>query len=147
MAKKPAKKKRSIIKKAAWTEFSMYIRVRDAIRTTGGIHSFNCISCGRRVPVKGNDAGHFVSGRHDAVLFHEEVVHGQCAHCNRFKEGEYIPYERAMRELYGTEKVEELKLLKWAIRKYTTQELIDLKLHYRQKLKDLVERWERGDVI
>lgn len=52
-----------------------------------------------------------------------------------------------MRELYGTEKVEELKLLKWAIRKYSTQELIDLKLHYRQKLKDLVERWERGDVI
>ena len=144
MAKRK-KSERKRVSAAAWTEFSKYIRTRDAILTTGTITEFICISCDRRVPLKGNDAGHFVSGRGDAVLFNEEVVHGQCGHCNRFKEGEYIPYEKAMRRLYGFKRTEELKLLKWQVMKYSVGQLVEFKEHYRQATKDLVLRWKEGE--
>lgn len=143
MAKK--KPKRKAVQDGAWREFSIFIRTRDAILTTGGIEEFRCISCGTIVPIKGNDAGHFVSGRHGGVLFVEEIVHGQCAKCNRFLEGNYIAYERGMRKLYGFKRTEELKLLKWEVKKYTIQELIDLKKHYRSATKALIWKWERGE--
>jgi len=141
MAKKNLK--RTTRKKSAWKAFSMYIRVRDAIKTTNTLHSFICISCGNLVPVKNNDAGHFISGRSNSVLYHEEVVHGQCARCNNYGQGEYIKYEKAMREIYGFEKTEELKLLKWQVVKYSVPDFVDIEELYEQKLKDLIEGWEK----
>ena len=129
----------------AWREFSIFIRTRDAILTTGDTEEFRCISCGKIVLFKGNDAGHFVSGRHGSVLFVEEIIHGQCGKCNRFLEGNYIAYERGMRRLYGFKRTEEFKLLKWKEKKYTVQELIDIKKHYRSATKALIWQWKRGD--
>lgn len=123
---------------AAWTVFSKFIRVRDAILSTGDIDYFKCISCRKTVPVKGNDAGHFVSGRSDAVLFDIYVVNGQCAHCNRFKEGEYILQERSLRKIYGFARVEKFKLKKWEHMKYTLDELQEIRDDYAEKTKQIM---------
>lgn len=137
MKKKP--KKRSTIKSKAWAEFSMFIRLRDAVLTTGDIEQFRCISCGRLVDVKGNHAGHFVPGRHDAVLFHEDIVNGQCRVCNVLRGGEYILYEKALRARYGYVVVEDFKKLRWAIRKYSIGELIEIYEKYKRKVQLILE--------
>jgi len=68
-------------KARAWKVFSRYIRVRDALRTVGNNLQCKCISCDTIKNVSGRgciQAGHFIAGRYGAVLFHEELVHGQC---------------------------------------------------------------------
>jgi hypothetical protein len=40
----------------AWHEFSKYVRVRDALRTTGGIEKCVCCSCGKIKPAFGVSA-------------------------------------------------------------------------------------------
>ena len=83
-----AKKKKGSLswwKQKAWDQFSLYVRVRDALRTTGDIHDCVCCSCGRVKPAFGRgciQAGHFIPGRKNSVLFSEVGVHGQCSWCN-----------------------------------------------------------------
>ena len=127
MAKKSPRKR---AKDAAWKAFSIYIRTRDAVIETGDVHSGRCISCGRLIPVAGNDAGHFVPGRSDAILFEEHNCHLQCIRCNRFAQGAFVDYEMALRELYGEEEVERLKQLKFKTVKYSLQDFIAIKKKY-----------------
>jgi len=93
----------------AWKEFSLYIRIRDALRTVWLLEAFRCISCRNIVAVKGNDAGHYVTRGNKAIKYHEKNVHGQCAHCNRFLSGNVIEYRKVMISLYGEELVNELE--------------------------------------
>jgi hypothetical protein len=59
----------------AWKEFSLYIRIRDALRTIGLPEAFRCISCRNIVPVKGNDAGHYVTRGNRAIKYDVRNVH------------------------------------------------------------------------
>ena len=69
-----------------------------------------CVSCGRHMPWKEMDAGHFVpKSRGASVRYIEENVHPQCPACNRFDEGHLIGYTLYMREMYGEDKIVELK--------------------------------------
>ena len=136
MAKKSERRR---AKDAAWKEFSRYIRTRDAVVETGDTTRGRCITCGRLIPVYGNDAGHFVPGRSDAVLFEEHNCHLQCARCNRFAQGAFVEYELALRDLNGEEEVERLKQLKFKHVKYSVQDFINLKIKYRAMTKMLEE--------
>ena len=82
MAKKKSKKKGvKYWKKRAWDAFSKYIRLRDAIETTGTKETLLCCSCGKPYPAFGKgcaQAGHFVPGRTHSLLFRENGVSGQC---------------------------------------------------------------------
>ena len=75
-----AKKKQTIstLKKQSWQEFSKWIRLRDCVKTTGDTESGVCITCGKLIPFKQSQAGHFIAGRVNAVLFDEDIVHLQC---------------------------------------------------------------------
>lgn len=66
------------LKKTAWQEFSKWIRLRDCVKTTGDTESGVCITCGKLIPFKQSQAGHFIAGRTNAVLFDEDIVHLQC---------------------------------------------------------------------
>lgn len=52
-------------------------------------------------------AGHFVPGRNDAVLFSEKGVNAQCYRCNMILQGQWPAYYRAMQRRYGQEWIEE----------------------------------------
>lgn len=132
-----AKSKRSKAKAAAWKAFSLYIRTRDVIERGDG-HTAPCITCGAMIPAKGNDAGHYVPGRSDSVLFDEHNCHLQCVGCNRFKQGAFIEYEEALLEMYGADEVQRLKELKHIIIKYTEQNFRDIQAKYKEKLKNLL---------
>lgn len=128
----------------AWNAFSRYIRLRDAIKTTGGVEYCVCVTCGRTKPSFGLgciQAGHFVPSRCNAVLFDEECVSGQCYGCNCGQGGMWVEYEAIMVERHGVEKVEEMKRRKHETVKYSKSDYKDIKDKYDKKYEDLLSEW------
>ena len=134
--------KLSSLKKKVSTEFSKYIRLRDALKTTGSLTDCKCITCGKMQPIKDIDAGHFVSRRYNNTLFNERNVHAQCRYCNRFLGGNLLEYRRQIVKLYGEGADIELEDLATEIKKFTPQELEELLEIYKQKNKQLLEAIE-----
>ena len=132
-----AKSARSNVRRYANEAFSIYIRTRDAIRTTNTTTGFRCVTCGNYTAVKGGHCGHFIPGRGDAVLDEEHNAHGQCPKCNTFGSGMWIEHEAACIELYGEDEVARLKQLKFQVRKYSIQDFKDIREEYKEKLKSL----------
>jgi hypothetical protein len=99
-------------KAKAWTAFSLYIRTRDSLKTTGTPTDCLCVTCRRKYPTRkvgGIQAGHFVQGRHPGVLFDDRNCHGQCYGCNVMKYGNTLNYYDFMLETYGKEVIDELR--------------------------------------
>ena len=127
-------------KKKAWDEFSKYVRLRDALETTGRTDVLRCCSCRKQYPAFGKgcaQAGHFVPGRSHGLLFREKGVHGQCYNCNQTLKGNWVNYEKFMLEKYGQEVVDEEKAAKYSNVKYIAVELEEIYNKYKQKLEDL----------
>jgi hypothetical protein len=143
--------------KKAWTSFATYIRHRDCLATTGTFESGMCVTCVVRgdytqFPYSRIQAGHGVGGRKAAVLFHEEIVNGQCDHDNRQGSGglagDYGNYMTHFVKKYGLEHAEELQALKHAYRsKYTYLELIDKEKEYKDKLEHLKTKDNRTKLL
>jgi len=95
------------IEKAAWPIFSRYIRLRDCLETTGTRQYGKCVTCGKKYPFGKLQAGHFVPGRSDTVLFDEEAVHAQCYRCNVVLAGMWPAYYRFMQERHGQDWIED----------------------------------------
>ncbi|KKT68112.1 MAG: hypothetical protein UW63_C0087G0007 [Candidatus Uhrbacteria bacterium GW2011_GWF2_44_350] len=145
MPKKPTKKKtitKSKVKKEAWGAFSKYIRLRDGLISMGSKETGKCFTCGRVTPLftlYGGQAGHFIDGRGNAVLFEEELVHLQCRQCNLFKHGNKEAYETKMVELYGSKKVEALKQLRHTTKEYTKEDYERIRDFYKEEFKGCYE--------
>lgn len=120
-----------------WPLFSKYIRMRDCWETKKTFKYGKCCSCGRICLYEDLEAGHFLPGRNNAYLFYEKGVHAQCFNCNRFLEGNKQGYEHFLIEKYGKEEVELQKAMYWKVKKFTLQELKDLKKELDIKIQDL----------
>ena len=96
-----------------------------------------CITCGKLTHYSDLQAGHFLSGRGNAILFDEESVFAQCQQCNIFKHGNPDAYWPAMLKRYGQDKCMELVNRKHEIRQLKAQDYIDLYEKYYNKVKDL----------
>lgn len=141
MKKKTKKPKLSLAKKKAWSAFSLYIRTRDCIKTTGYAESGRCITCLREYPrlgLGGLQAGHFVPGRTNAVLFDERGVHAQCYSCNIGKGGAGADYWLFMEREYGREVIDELLANRHQMLKYTAEDYRNIQQKYEQKTKELM---------
>lgn len=102
---KRKKTDRQKAKEKAWKYFSKFIRLKYSNKEG----ECRCVTCGVIKKSIGRgciQAGHFVDGRKNAVLFNEEVVFPQCATCNMSpsfsfpygKGGNYPEYIRFMVE-------------------------------------------------
>ena len=98
------------LKKKLWKIFSIYIRMRDCLETTGTTTHGNCCTCGRDYPIGKLQAGHFIPGREDSILFDPACVHAQCYRCNVQRSGEWVKYFRFMEKKYGREFIFELMI-------------------------------------
>jgi len=138
------KKSLSSVKKKTWNKFSTYIRTRDCVEyikkhpETNGLMA-PCITCNRLYDFKKLQAGHFVSGRTNAVLFDERGVHAQCYGCNVGRSGEAIKYYPVMLERYGQEVVDELINSRNRTVKFTVSELKEMEQEYKQKTELLLK--------
>lgn len=132
------------LKEKAWTAFSRFIRLRDSDEYGYCV----CCTCPTRLPWREMTAGHFVSGRGNAVLFDERVVHAQCVRCNVFNGGEYARYFLFMRRKYGLSdsQIEELLNLKHKIVKRTEHDLICLADEFDRKADELEAARNRMDL-
>lgn len=127
----------SSLKKKTWMVFSLFIRTRDCLETTGCASWGLCITCGKRVHIKLLQAGHFVSGRHNGNLFSERGVHAQCYNCNINLRGNPLEYRPQIIKLYGPGADEQLEAEARRIKKFTPQELEELAAYYKEKIKEM----------
>lgn len=124
-------------KKKTWAVFSKYIRLRDAVRTTGTLAEAKCVSCQKKYPIKSLQAGHFVSRTHTSVMFDEQNVHAQCVGCNMFKQGNFAGYLEEMRRLYGETVIDRILSTRFEIKRFKASELLEMKEMYKQKIKEM----------
>lgn len=130
------------LKKRLWQKyFSPFIRLRDALATTGTSDNLLCCTCQKPYPAFGKgcaQAGHFLPGRKNAYLFDERGVNGQCYNCNINLKGNTVHYRKFMLGKYGDGVVREFEdKLYYEIRQYREPELLEMIEKYKQKLKDL----------
>lgn len=131
--RKEAIKPRRELLAEAQRAFNAYIRARD--RSAG--HS--CISSGRPLDWSGNsvDAGHFRSvGSAPHLRFHEINCHAQSKQDNRYGSGCAVEYRKGLIARIGLEAVEALEADQTQ-RKYTADDLREIKRLYTAKLRDL----------
>ena len=126
--RKEAIKTRSEHLKDTQNVFNAYIRARD--------HHLPCISCGR---FHGGQyhAGHYLAvGSHPEIRFDELNVNKQCSVCNNYLSGNQIEYRRGLIEKIGHDNVDLLES-KHESKKYTIEEILEIKSIYRLKLKEI----------
>ena len=133
MKKKSKIKKPSVakLKKKLWKLFSEYIR-----KSNANFQEYvTCVTCPITKHWKEMQAGHFIPGRHNSILFDERNVHVQCYGCNVHKQGNTVKYFRFMEKKYGHKVIKELEKLDLENKQFTTNELEKLIEIYKKKLK------------
>lgn len=126
------KTKRDYIKEAQQA-FNAFIRLRDQLA------GHPCISSARPLDWSGNavDAGHYRSvGSAPHLRFNEDNCHAQSKHDNQWKSGNAVDYRLGLIARIGLARVEALESNN-AVRKWTTDELIALRDHYRAKVRQM----------
>lgn len=138
--KSPAKK----AKAKAWAAFSIYIRTRDCLRFSGDPTLGKCVTCKRAYPFKQLQAGHFIQGRGNAVLFDERLVYSQCVGCNGNppigKGGNYVEYFIFMEEEWGRIMIDEFRALKNKTVIYKVHDYLRLEEEFKQKTEALLAK-------
>ena len=116
--------------KEAQSAFNSFIRDRDADLT--------CISCGRHHSGQYH-AGHYKTvGANPELRFNEDNCHKQCAPCNNHLSGNISNYRPALLDRIGLGRLSILEGPHSA-KKYTIEEIKEIKATYKRKLKELKE--------
>ena len=127
-------------KNRAWKMFSKYIRLRDAIKTTGTKTHLICCTCDKPHAIHGYgcaQAGHFIPGRMNMVLYSEEQVHGQCVSCNKYKNGNWPNYLLFMRQTHTQDEIDDMIIKSKKTLHMTAQEHKEIYEYYKAKLEEL----------
>ncbi len=123
--------------KVLWPAFSIFIRTRDCLRTTGCASFGLCFTCDKRYHFKLLQAGHYIPGRHNNNLFEETGCHAQCYNCNINLKGNTHVYAKKLIELYGEDKPEWLYQNDQVLRKFTLLELKEKLEYYKNKVRGM----------
>lgn len=138
----PKKTPRQKAKEKAWVEFSRYIRTRDCLRFSGSPDLGKCVTCNRPYPYKALQAGHFIQGRGNAVLFDERIVYSQCVGCNgnppMGKGGNYVEYFIFMEQEWGRIMIDEFRALKYRTVIYKIHDFERIAQEFSYKTKELL---------
>mgnify|MGYP003635855271 CR=1 FL=1 len=108
--------------------FSQYIRLSNSKNG-----NCTCVTCGKVGDWKngGMQAGHFMSRKHYATRWNEDNVKPQCIACNMFKAGEQYKFSLYL----GGKLSEELLQESRKIRKFTSDELEEMVVHYSKEVE------------
>lgn len=124
-----SKSERSKLIREADKVFSVYVRRRHAIGNKA-----RCVTCGTVNHWKSFHNGHFISRRKLATRYNEMNCNVQCSHCNTVLGGNLKKYEAYLIQVYGYNKVEELKLLARVGAKLTDSDLRTIIEKYKPML-------------
>lgn len=126
----------AVLKENTWGYFSKYIRMKHADWRGYVV----CITCSKRMFWKAADAGHFVPGRKNIILFDERHVYPQCSRCNRFRAGNWDKYYVVMKTKHGQKVIDELIALNNQEKIWKKEELKALLQKYKSKVGNLEKR-------
>ncbi len=115
--------------KCAQSAFNAFIRERDKL--------LDCISCDKDYSWFGQwHAGHYktTKARPD-IRFNEDNCHKQCSVCNNFLSANLDEYRPRLIDKIGQDRFLALTLNR--IKRYTCEELKEIELKYKKKLKDI----------
>jgi len=114
--------------------FQEMVRWEYAAKHGGWLH---CVTCHKVAHVKAGsfDAGHFIPGRRASVIFNPINCHPQCKSCNDHGGGMRSEYKDYMRRNYGIIEVQRLEALGRLDRKFTHEELLELKLEFMARTR------------
>ena len=101
-----------------------------------------CVTCPRVYPIKQLQAGHFVQGRMNSILFDERGCFAQCYGCNMGKGGNIIEYYPFMLKNCGQKLIDELKFLSNQTVKFTIEELKKMEIKFKQKTIEELKKME-----
>ena len=99
-----------------------------------------CVTCGAVVHWKEIHAGHFISGRSNAILFDERNIHPQCNRCNTYLGGNQECYAPWMVDRYGQAVVDELRQLRGTVKTIYRSEILAMREQYRARIAAQRER-------
>lgn len=120
------------LKKEAWTLLSKAIRL-EAIECG----EVRCITCDKKGQWnRGMQAGHFIAGRGNSILFDERGIHVQCVGCNVWGGGQQAKYYEFMKKKYGQKVIDDLYKQAVKPRKFTREELLDMIAGYKERIKN-----------
>lgn len=136
-------KTRSQLTEEAQKAFNRFIRERD--------YYLPCACCGglpkNDEPLRGGawDAGHYRSvGSAPHVRFEEDNVHKQLKRCNKENSGNAVEYRLNLIKRIGLERVEAIEADQEP-RKFTLDQLRELKAHYNKKYNELKKAREANE--
>ena len=123
----------SSLKKKAWKYCSLYIR----LFYSDGAGYVTCVTCQSTKHYKEMQAGHFIPGRGNAILFDTRGIHPQCYGCNVGQKGRPREYDAFMKKKYGQKVVKELDSLAKTTVKFMPIDLIVITENFKSKIRDL----------
>lgn len=122
----------SYYKKKLDSVFSIYIRL---------IHSHNgkcsCYTCGKVLPIKKIQNGHFVSRQYLATRWDENNCRPQCWGCNGYGLGKPLDFEERLKKELGNSVVERMKAKRHEIWKLDAAWYLEKIEHYKTLVKEL----------
>lgn len=136
--KKPKAKSLRALKRKAWELLSRAIRLE--AREADGL--VTCVSCKRRMEWKQIQAGHWIDGRFNSILFDERGIHPQCSMCNVVHNGRKEEYFIFMEQKHGRDVMDELRRQRNDNRTFTPEELESLIVSLRLRID--TETLKRG---
>ena len=144
-AKKKRRRKKTpyeIQKARTWALCSQYNRRKMADKD-GYV---TCITCGTNRHWQDMiQAGHWLDGRGNAILFEDDGIYPQCFRCNYYGGGNNINvkenFHKFMEKTVGKKRMEELIRLKNTTKTFTIEELHDLQDEYEDKLVGIDLKW------
>jgi hypothetical protein len=122
----------SQLKKQAWVLLSQCIRQEASLSG----HCF-CYTCRKVISIKEAQASHAIGGRHNAVLFDEEIIRTCCVGCNIFLRGNYPVFVTRLIEENGFAWWQEKLAASRVTIKYD-RSMLEFKINsYRERLRAL----------
>ncbi len=111
--------------------------MRDCLEATGTINHGRCCTCNRSYSFDKLQAGHFVPGRMDSILFEPTCVHSQCYRCNIKLGGNWVKYHRYMQNKYGQMEIDRLMGLSEKKCKITSEWIETTTAYYLEKIEEM----------
>jgi hypothetical protein len=139
--RKVVKKSKGVkqLKKKAWELLSKTIRLE--AREVDGL--VTCITCGVRLPWnRGIQAGHFIDGRYNSILFDERGIYPQCMGCNVMLNGRKEEYFIFMEAEQGREVIDALRRQRNENLTFTAEDLTGLIEAYKKRIEVALRRME-----
>ena len=118
---------------------SMRVRYGSAVRDKEGTFWCTCVSCGRKLPLKMIDCGHFVQRGCLPLRFDMADVAPECQSCNRYKDDHLVGYADWLIKNRGIREFQRLVKTKqaWRDGKIKPFKMDELKKIYNENLSEV----------